>query len=286
MPRMSAIARQRAGGDDRAAVPSLQDPKFSQALERGLAILQCFTGQRPLLGIADVADMLGMSRSTTHRYMTTLVTLGYMEKVTPGRKYRLTLRVTDLGAAAMSAAEPTQHANPFMQELQNQLGFAVSLSALDGAEVVCLEHRPGLRSGFGPFKDLKAGSKHSIFGSAAGVVLVAGLPPERRQKELMSMTVPQGSAVGKGQLRQEIKEVAETGFAMEQETRRTGLLAIAVPVLNENSETVAALSLEAPASQISIEAMADRLLPHLQVAADQISARLGYRRPDQLALAS
>ena len=40
-----------------------------------MAILGCFTAARPVMGIADIADELGMSRSTTHRYVITLVAL-------------------------------------------------------------------------------------------------------------------------------------------------------------------------------------------------------------------
>ena len=63
--------------------PSLREPRYSQSLERGLAILGCFTPKRPVLGIADIADELGMSRSTTHRYVITLVALGYLEQGAP-----------------------------------------------------------------------------------------------------------------------------------------------------------------------------------------------------------
>jgi DNA-binding IclR family transcriptional regulator len=58
--------------------PGLQGSRYSLSLERGLAILGCFTPERTVLGIADIADELGMSRSTTHRYMITLLALGYL----------------------------------------------------------------------------------------------------------------------------------------------------------------------------------------------------------------
>jgi DNA-binding IclR family transcriptional regulator len=81
--------------------PELREPRYSQSLERGLAILGCFTPARPVLGIADIADDLGMSRSTTHRYVITLLALGYLEW-DASRKYRLGLRVTGLGAVSES----------------------------------------------------------------------------------------------------------------------------------------------------------------------------------------
>src|SRR5664279_1954029 len=100
MPRASSAATKTAnGGTDPAwSIPSLREPRYSQSLERGLAILGCFTPKRPVLGIADIADDLGMSRSTTHRYVITLVALGYLEQGA-SRKYRLGLKVTDLGIA-------------------------------------------------------------------------------------------------------------------------------------------------------------------------------------------
>jgi IclR family pca regulon transcriptional regulator len=89
----------------RRSIPSLREPRYSQSLERGLAILSCFTPKRPVLGIADIADELGMSRSTTHRYVITLLALGYLEQGA-SRKYRLGLRVTDaLGPHLVSTAD-------------------------------------------------------------------------------------------------------------------------------------------------------------------------------------
>jgi hypothetical protein len=76
--------------------PFLCEPHFSQSLVRGLAILSCFTPEQPLLGIAELADMLGLSRSTTHRYVITLAALGYL-KQSIRRKYRLSFGVTRLG---------------------------------------------------------------------------------------------------------------------------------------------------------------------------------------------
>ncbi len=93
--------------------PSSRDPRYSQSLERGLAILACFTPPRPMLGIADLADELGMSRSTTHRYVVTLLALGYLEQETT-RKYRLGLRVTDLGMSALNSTGLPEHARPYL----------------------------------------------------------------------------------------------------------------------------------------------------------------------------
>ena len=117
MPRVGA--NPPVAADEWApAIPTLQEPRYSQSLERGLAILGCFTPARPVLGIADLADELGMSRSTTHRYVITLTRLGYLEQGIK-RKYHLTLRVTDLGISAMNGMSLYEHAHPYLEELRD-----------------------------------------------------------------------------------------------------------------------------------------------------------------------
>jgi AraC-like DNA-binding protein len=112
-----------------------RDPRYSQSLQRGLAILRCFTPKRPVLGIADIADDLGMSRSTTHRYVITLVALGYLEQGA-SRKYRLGLRVTDLGMSALNSTGLREHAHPYLEELRQRTSYTTSLGVLDGVDLV------------------------------------------------------------------------------------------------------------------------------------------------------
>src|ERR1700733_5757810 len=102
MPRTSSKAPKASSASQEPAwsIPSLREPRYSQSLERGLAILSCFTPKRPVLGIADIADELGMSRSTTHRYVITLLALGYLEQGA-SRQYRLGLRGPAPGICAL-----------------------------------------------------------------------------------------------------------------------------------------------------------------------------------------
>jgi hypothetical protein len=67
---------------------ALNDPQLSQSLLRGLAILSCFGPERPWRAIIDLANELGMSPSTTHRYVKTLRTIGLLEQNPTTREYR------------------------------------------------------------------------------------------------------------------------------------------------------------------------------------------------------
>lgn len=65
------------------------DPRLSRSLLRGLSILTCFGPDGDARGIVELARHLGMSPSTTHRYASTLVELGLLERCPKTRKYRL-----------------------------------------------------------------------------------------------------------------------------------------------------------------------------------------------------
>jgi DNA-binding IclR family transcriptional regulator len=95
--------------DESWAVPNLRESRYSQSLERRLAIPENFTPERPVQGIVEVAEDLGTSRSTMHRYMITLVALGHVERCA-NRKYRLGLRVTNLGMSALNSTGLREHA--------------------------------------------------------------------------------------------------------------------------------------------------------------------------------
>lgn len=69
--------------------PTYEDARLSRSLLRGLSVLTCFGPENEERGIIELADLLGMSPSTTHRYVATLVELGLLERCTRSRKYCL-----------------------------------------------------------------------------------------------------------------------------------------------------------------------------------------------------
>ncbi|HMD56849.1 MAG TPA: IclR family transcriptional regulator [Solirubrobacteraceae bacterium] len=286
MPR-TRPARARAphnGSDPAWSIPSLREPRYSQSLERGLAILGCFTPSRPVLGIADIADELGMSRSTTHRYVITLVALGYLEQGA-SRKYRLGLRVTDLGMAALNATGLREHAHPYLEELRQRTSYTTSMTVLEGAEVLFVDLARSFRRARGQVElNLHAGSRLPAYCTAAGKLLLAYLP-EREQRELLSTIklTKRGpnTITSKKALREELAQIHADGFAVDDQELAPNLFAIASPVRNEAREVVAAMSLTADASMISLDEFVDALVPHLVSTADRVSARLGYRRDDE-----
>jgi IclR family pca regulon transcriptional regulator len=214
--------------------------------------------------------------------MSTLVLLGFLEKVAD-RKYRLGLRVSDLGMSALNGTGLKEHARPYLEELRRLVSFSVSLAVLDGPEVVLVDRLSSQRrrgDGFG--RDLHPGSRLPAYCTALGKVLLAGLddPAEVLSGMKLKKQGP-NTIVSKNGLRVELDRVREEKLAINDEELVKGRCAIAAPVRNSSREVVAAVGIAADTSTISVGTMVDALAPHLFSTAARVSARLGYRRGDE-----
>ncbi len=267
-------------------MPDFSGPRYSQSLARGLAILECFRVGHSVLGIADIADELEMSRSTTHRYVTTLVALGYLEQ-DKRRKYRLSLRVTDLGMSALNATGLREHAHSVLEELRQGSSFTASLAVLDGLEIVYVDRIVSFQRGRNSIEiGMGIGSRLPAYCTALGKVLLAHLPEDERRELLAQANLERrgpNAITGRGALRAELEGVLDEGFATEDEEFAKDRIAIAAPVRGETGAAIATIDLSTDTSMIAVEQLADGLRPHLVAAADRISARLGHRREDEIA---
>jgi IclR family pca regulon transcriptional regulator len=257
------------------------EPGYSQSLERGLAILSAFKPAHPLLGISELARRLGLNRSTTHRYVATLSSLGYLQQDQATRKYRLGPRVLDLGFSAINSMELREIATPHLEELSDLTGHTVNLAILDTVDIVYIER---VRSGQVGQREidlnLHIGSRLPAYCTSMGKVLLANLPPERRQALLDQVDFAQrgpNTLTERARLDAELDRVRSSGFAVNNEELPYGLRSIAAPVHSRTGDVVAAINLAVHRSMGSMESLVARLGPSLRQTAGAISAPIGYR---------
>jgi IclR family pca regulon transcriptional regulator len=273
-----------SGAGWREPVPHLREPRYSQSLERGLAILECFTPERPVWGIADLAEELGMSRSTTHRYVLTLTALGHLVQGSR-RKYRLGLAVTELGMSALSSTSLLEHAYAPLRELSRRAPYTLAIGMLDGPELVYIDHIRATRRGQPPIDlDVGADSHLPPHCSAIGKLLLSSLPEAEQRRRIAELTwerLGPRASTSKHALRAELARCREKALVLSEEELAPGLYEIAAPVRTETREVIAAVGMQAHSSTISLAQLVDGLGPHLISTADRISARIGYRRDDE-----
>ena len=245
-------------------------------------MLACFTERRPELGISEIADEIGLSKSTVHRYAITLVSLGYLEQLSSSHKYRLGLRVIDLGMSAMNSTGLREHARPSLERLRQDTGYTVSMGVLDGTDILYLDRLPSRRREQARIDlDLRPGSRLPAYCTSMGQVLLAYLPEDERNQRIDDMgelvSHAQKTIVSKRTLHQELTQIRETELAINDEEHGPELLSIAAPIHDNNQNVVAAINIAANTSTISRDNFVDTFGSQLRSTAHLISARIGFR---------
>jgi IclR family pca regulon transcriptional regulator len=237
------------------------------------------------LRLTDIAEELEMSQSTAHRYVTTLVVLGFLE-LRRSHMYRLGLSGFDLGMAALRSTGLSEHAQPLLEELRGRTSYTASLAVLDGAEILYVGRAQSWRTEQRQADlSVRPGSRLPSYCTAMGKILLAHLPEDERYKRVASITgltkhTPKTITSKKG-LHRQLKQIKETGFAINDEELKLGLHSISAPVHDESRNVVAAVSLVAQTSTISLEDFVEGLRPDLMITVSDISARLGCHLSDE-----
>ncbi len=253
----------------------------SQSLERGLAILSAFRPARAELGISELARELGLTRSTSHRYVATLARLGYLQQNPQSRKYRLGPRVLDLGFSAINSMELREIAASHLQQLSDETGHTVNMAILDGTDIVYIERCRTTQQGQREIDlNLHVGSRLPAYCTSMGKVLLAFLPEQEREAVLDRVQFQQrgpNALADRAALAAALAVVREAGLAVNNEELAYGLRSIAVPVRDRSGAVSAAINLAVHRSLVSMEDLVVRLSPALKHTADEISASTGYR---------
>lgn len=238
------------------------DPQFSQSLQRGLAMLSCFTAQQPVLGVSDLADRLGLTRSTAHRYAATLHELGYLDQ-DGDRRYRLGLRVLDLGlSAVMGRSTLRDFALGELQKLCEKTKMIVGLAVLNGLDIVYLQRleRYGIAATQdGSVRRLASGSRLPAYRTAAGRVLLAYLPELERIGRVGQIKFERdGPANSKARrvFEERLDDIAGQGVGINDGESSPGVIAIAAPI-REGDRVIAAINLIAYQRDITMRVLLD-----------------------------
>jgi IclR family pca regulon transcriptional regulator len=254
---------------------------YSQSLGRGLAILSAFRSGRPLLGVSEIGREIGLGRSTTHRYVATLATLGYLQQDVTTKKYRLGPRVLDLGFSAINSMELREVAAPHLRRLSDETGYTVNMAILDGLDIVYVERCRSTQAGQREIDlNLHVGARLPAYCTSLGKVLLAWLPPEEQATVLAGVEFTRrgpNTVTSQAALVAELERVRAAGFAINNEELAYGLRSLAAPVLDHEGQAVAAINLAVHSSMVSMEDLTARLSETVRRAAADISAHLGYR---------
>jgi len=252
------------------------DPTYRvESLARGLSILSSFAVSSDNLSLTEIASVTGIGKSTTFRLLHTLERAGYVSRETASKRYRLGVKSLELGLVALSGLNLRQVARPILEKLSQTTGETVSLSLLDGLEVVYID-RVRNRSIVGVLLEL--GSRIPAHCASMGKAMLAHLEPEELTRRLATATLvarTPNSIENVEQLLQELDRVRSKGYALNDEELEVGLRAVAAPIRNYSGEVIAAINLTGNVHTISLERLTFDLAPLVESAAAKISRAMG-----------
>jgi DNA-binding IclR family transcriptional regulator len=263
--------------DLKPRVRPLPDHRLSRSLQYGMSMLECFSAERPTLGIADMADMLNLTRSTTHRYALTLLVKGLLQQ-NSSRKYRLAAGTADVGLSILALIAARAGSRPVLDELRDQTGHTASFGVLDGARATYAQRAHG--HGRGQYQadgDLRAGAHVPLHCTALGKAMLAS-QPEKRQRELIAeMTLTRegpNTITTKHALLQQLAKIKVARIAVSDEEHAAGVRSIAVSLSDPATRRTLAVEVTVPAARYTPGELARRIGPNVRAAARGISAHL------------
>jgi DNA-binding IclR family transcriptional regulator len=255
-----------------------QRPDTVSALDRGIAVLRCFTETRRTLTSTELSRLTGVPRPTVTRLAQTLVTLGLMKQEPEGDRYMLGPGVVSLGRVFLAGLDVRAIARPHMQELAEAASGSVYLAVADGLDMVLIEACRPRSTLLAPRLDV--GSRAPIANSALGRAYLWALPADERQRMMESLRLARGSdwAALEPGLKRSLEDAERTGYSVSAGEFHREINSVSVPLVGPNDE-VMALNCGTAAFLFTEDHLRQVVAPQLLKMAEALAADIGGRVP-------
>lgn len=225
-----------------------EDPRFNNALARGLAILRTFQFDQRLLGNMELAALTGLPKPTVSRLTYTLTQLGYLRYLPELGKYELAAGVVGLAYPYLVNMPVPAIARPLMEELALKSRTNIGLGVQEGLSVLYLEYALGEPN---PNRRQRVGFRVPLIRTGMGRACIAAMQPAAREQlflELKDVYRKEWPAL-RGQLEDAVEQVARQGFCIAAGTFQTTTNSVAVPFVHSDGHTLLALNSQGGAAQ-------------------------------------
>lgn len=252
-----------------------RDPLFNSSVEKALAMLEAFGGERRALSLAELAEQAGMTLSSAQRCTHTLAQIGYLKRDARLKRWALTPRSLAMSHAYLSGHTLLEQATTHLIDLNQASGESVSFSEPDDVDMVYIARFHSLKRFY---IHMPIGRRLPMYCTAAGRAYLAALPPAAAQRILrrseiraltpLTLTDPK-------QIWKRVQAARESGYAWAEQECYRGDLTIAAAVLGEDGAPLAAVNLAGPTSRWTMAELRAKLAPLLLQTARAASAGHG-----------
>ena len=247
-----------------------------RAVARAVSILEQFTLARPEATLTEISSGIGLSKSTTHRLLTTLEAAGMVEFDRRTTRYRLGLKLFSMGSVASKSMELVKQADPLLRGITDETDETSLLLVGDGREALCVRRFDGKQQ---VRVLIMEEGKHIPFNcGAASRVLLAHLPDAHWEEVVTSHARRSTtySLVELGELDRDRHEIRERGYAVGWEDCALHACSLGVPVRAAGGGVIAAAGILGIVERFSAERLPVLVRRIMQLGND-LSEKLGHR---------
>ena len=246
----------------------------TQAVMRAISLLKAFTDTRPEWGLAELADAVGLNKTTAYRLLTALESEELLERRPETDAYRLGLGIITLGGCALRGNDLRTLCQPELKTLAAAAQETAALELLTGAEALILDEVTGDRVMSG---GQAIGTRWPAYATSTGKAMLAHLPLAEVTAVLPASWPPltPHTITHRDALLADLALTRARGYALADEELEIGLVAVGAPLLDFDGRVVAAISLAGPKTRLPDGRIAEIGLL-VAAAARRISIHLGY----------
>jgi DNA-binding IclR family transcriptional regulator len=221
-----------------------------KSVRKALQIFELFTTDTPELSISDLVRKLSMPKVSVYRFLRVLMKSSFISQDRQTKKYRLGIKIFELGSIVLRNFDLREVAFPLIVELSKRSGETVHLGVLDNQQVISIE---GVESDQSLRISLPIGKRVYLHSTGIGKAILAFLPEQEvkeivRQKGLPRFT--NNTIIHFDQLMKEIQFIKKRGYAIDNEENEPGIRCVAAPILDVNKQVMASISISGPSVRI------------------------------------
>jgi len=232
----------------------------NKSLQKALRILVYMGEQSPEAGITDLASELGLAKATVHRLLTTMERFDLIERNAESERYRLGLKLHQLGSRAVESRALRTEAHRLLVEMSRRSRETVSLAMPAPGGVICLDRLDSPHTIITVCTPV--GSMFPAHCTAAGKAILAYMADDeieelvRRHglRQFTQFTIRQMSA-----LKENLQLIRRRGYAVDHQELERGLSGVAAPVLSAHERVIAAVGIAGPTLRFRGKELAEKV---------------------------
>lgn len=254
---------------------SKTSPYRVQVLDRALAVIETLAKDSDEKSLSEISEMVALHKSTAHRLLMVLEGHRLVLRNPRTGRYRLGLKLFELGSRTIAGTDLREHARPYLQRVMLATGETVHLCMFDNGEVLYVDKVE-------PQKIVRLssaiGRRSPAYCTAVGKAILAHLPAEEvtdginrfglQRRTKWTITTP-------AELQADLAATRSRGYAIDNEENEEGVRCIGAAVLDCSGRPIAAISVSGPAFSITRDKLTLVSGPVI-AAAHGLSSELGY----------